>query len=231
MAVAELLMSQRRWGHTRARRFLATVPMSESKTIGSMTDRQRASLAEHALRLHTAAHRCGPLSERTEQYRLAVLRPWHQRPAARRLGQEAVRRPIRLATWAKWRCRACDHTDRPRAQGAFLRRCARRSSSCKRVARATRCTPGSSRSVHNRYPKNRRIVELPRTRIHNVSAAQWSANGVRARRPRPHRGRAASPSGPTSSASPSSACGCPSTSARGCARRSPRGGELDTSLP
>src|ERR1700722_18466677 len=46
MAVAELLMSQHRWGHTRARRFLATVPMTETKTIGSMTARQRHSLAE-----------------------------------------------------------------------------------------------------------------------------------------------------------------------------------------
>jgi hypothetical protein len=45
MAVAELLMSQRRWGHTRARRFLAGVPMTETKTIGSMTERQRLSLA------------------------------------------------------------------------------------------------------------------------------------------------------------------------------------------
>ncbi len=45
MAVAELLMSQRRWGHTRARRFLAGVPMTETKTIGSMTERQRRNLA------------------------------------------------------------------------------------------------------------------------------------------------------------------------------------------
>jgi hypothetical protein len=45
MAVAELLMSQRRWGHTRARRFLAGVPMTETKTIGSMTERQRQNLA------------------------------------------------------------------------------------------------------------------------------------------------------------------------------------------
>jgi hypothetical protein len=45
MAVAELLMSQRRWGHTRARRFLAAVPMTETKTIGSMTERQRHNLA------------------------------------------------------------------------------------------------------------------------------------------------------------------------------------------
>ncbi|MGA2469762.1 MAG: hypothetical protein ABSG64_03635 [Solirubrobacteraceae bacterium] len=45
MAVAELLMSQRRWGHTRARRFLAGIPMAETKTIGSMTDRQRQTLS------------------------------------------------------------------------------------------------------------------------------------------------------------------------------------------
>jgi hypothetical protein len=45
MAVADLLMSQRRWGQTRCRRFLAQVPMSETKTVGSMTDRQRQTLA------------------------------------------------------------------------------------------------------------------------------------------------------------------------------------------
>src|SRR5579872_6213715 len=46
MAVSELLMSQHRWGHTRARRFLATIPMTETKTIGSLTERQRQSLAD-----------------------------------------------------------------------------------------------------------------------------------------------------------------------------------------
>ena len=45
MAVGDLLMSQRRWGQTRCRKFLAQVPMSEKKTIGSMTDRQRHTLA------------------------------------------------------------------------------------------------------------------------------------------------------------------------------------------
>jgi hypothetical protein len=45
MAVADLLMSQRRWGQTRCRKFLARIPMSEKKTIGSMTDRQRRTLA------------------------------------------------------------------------------------------------------------------------------------------------------------------------------------------
>ena len=45
MAVGDLLMSQRRWGQTRCRKFLAQLPMSEKKTVGSMTDRQRRSLA------------------------------------------------------------------------------------------------------------------------------------------------------------------------------------------
>jgi hypothetical protein len=46
MMVSELLCAQRRWGSTRCRRFLACVPMSETKTIGSMTDRQRTAVAE-----------------------------------------------------------------------------------------------------------------------------------------------------------------------------------------
>ena len=45
MAVADLLTSQRRWGHTRVRKFLASVAMSENKTIGSMTERQRRAVA------------------------------------------------------------------------------------------------------------------------------------------------------------------------------------------
>jgi hypothetical protein len=45
MAVADLLMSQRRWGQTRCRKFLAQLAMPEKKTVGSMTDRQRHTLA------------------------------------------------------------------------------------------------------------------------------------------------------------------------------------------
>ena len=45
MAVGDLLMSQRRWGRTRCRKLLAEIPMSETKTLGSMTDRQRCALA------------------------------------------------------------------------------------------------------------------------------------------------------------------------------------------
>jgi hypothetical protein len=46
MTVSDLLTSQRRWGHTRCRKFLQCVPMSENKTVGSMTDRQRNALAQ-----------------------------------------------------------------------------------------------------------------------------------------------------------------------------------------
>ena len=46
MTISDLLTSQRRWGHTRCRKFLQCVPMSENKTVGSMTDRQRHALAQ-----------------------------------------------------------------------------------------------------------------------------------------------------------------------------------------
>ena len=46
MTIADLLMSQHRWGRTRCRRFLSSIPMVETKTIGSMTDRQRNELAK-----------------------------------------------------------------------------------------------------------------------------------------------------------------------------------------
>ncbi len=52
MAVSDLLVSQRRWGQTRCRKFLAQVPMSEKKTIGSMTQRQRAALAAMLTSVH-----------------------------------------------------------------------------------------------------------------------------------------------------------------------------------
>jgi hypothetical protein len=45
MTISDLLMSQHRWGRTRCRRFLTAIPMSETKTIGTMTERQRRELA------------------------------------------------------------------------------------------------------------------------------------------------------------------------------------------
>ncbi len=44
MTVSDLLLSQPRWGHTRCRKFLAGIPMSETKVISSMTERQRMAL-------------------------------------------------------------------------------------------------------------------------------------------------------------------------------------------
>jgi hypothetical protein len=45
MTIGDLLTSQRRWGATRCRRLLQAVPISESKTIGALTERQRHALA------------------------------------------------------------------------------------------------------------------------------------------------------------------------------------------
>ena len=41
MTLAELLTSQRRWGRTRARKFLLGLAMNENKRLGTLTSRQR----------------------------------------------------------------------------------------------------------------------------------------------------------------------------------------------
>lgn len=46
MTLAELLTSQRRWGRTRARKFLVPLSLSENKQLGTLTPRQRRLLAE-----------------------------------------------------------------------------------------------------------------------------------------------------------------------------------------
>jgi hypothetical protein len=45
MEIADLLLSQRRWGITRVRKFLAAIPISETKAIGTMTERQRLAVS------------------------------------------------------------------------------------------------------------------------------------------------------------------------------------------
>jgi hypothetical protein len=45
MTIFELLGSQHRWGSTRCRKFLVEIGLPETKTVGSMTDRQRRALA------------------------------------------------------------------------------------------------------------------------------------------------------------------------------------------
>ena len=45
MTVTELLLSQRGWGPRRAAKMMRSVSLSESKTLGSLTERQRLTLA------------------------------------------------------------------------------------------------------------------------------------------------------------------------------------------
>src|ERR1700712_4719419 len=45
MTVAELLTSQRRWGRTRARKFLLPLSLNENKQLGTLTPRQRSILS------------------------------------------------------------------------------------------------------------------------------------------------------------------------------------------
>ena len=45
MTLAELLTSQRRWGRTRARKFLLALAISENKRLGTLTERQRHLLS------------------------------------------------------------------------------------------------------------------------------------------------------------------------------------------
>lgn len=45
-AIGDLLMSQRRWGTTRCRKFLLRNQINENKTIGALTERQRRLLAK-----------------------------------------------------------------------------------------------------------------------------------------------------------------------------------------
>jgi hypothetical protein len=45
MTIAELLLSQRGWGPRRSTKMLRSVSLSEKKTLGSLTERQRVMLA------------------------------------------------------------------------------------------------------------------------------------------------------------------------------------------
>ena len=45
MSISELLMSQRRWGRTRCRKFLMSIGLPEAKPLSSLTERQRLTLA------------------------------------------------------------------------------------------------------------------------------------------------------------------------------------------
>src|SRR5690349_10131564 len=54
--LGELLISQRRWGITRCRKFLGRNQISEIKEIGKLTDRQRRLLAAQLRSCEPSAH-------------------------------------------------------------------------------------------------------------------------------------------------------------------------------
>jgi hypothetical protein len=89
MSLAELLTSQRRWGRTRARKFLLSLALSENKRLGTLTHRQRLMLANE-------------LSAKTgERYALAVLTDQPRRPPILKDSPpEARRKALRSATTA-----------------------------------------------------------------------------------------------------------------------------------
>jgi hypothetical protein len=60
MAIGDVLMSQRRWGGTSCRKFLAMFRITETKTIGSLTDRQRHALAAQLDAHASIEHECAP---------------------------------------------------------------------------------------------------------------------------------------------------------------------------
>jgi hypothetical protein len=53
MTVGELLRSQRRWGRTRARKFLFTLALNENRELGRLTERQRTMLARELEAKHS----------------------------------------------------------------------------------------------------------------------------------------------------------------------------------
>jgi hypothetical protein len=59
MPIAQLLASQRGWGDTRSRVFLAQLAMREDKPIGSLTERQRRAVASLLTRTVASAELLG----------------------------------------------------------------------------------------------------------------------------------------------------------------------------
>lgn len=55
MTISELLRSQRRWGRTRARKFLFNLSLNESRQLGRLTERQRMLIAAELQRRSPAA--------------------------------------------------------------------------------------------------------------------------------------------------------------------------------
>ena len=62
-SLGDLLMSQRRWGRTRCRKFLVQNEISEVKQVGTLTERQRRMLASKLARCDMDALQAQPYIE------------------------------------------------------------------------------------------------------------------------------------------------------------------------
>jgi len=56
MTISELLTSQRRWGRTRARKFLTPLSLNENKQLGTLTSRQRRLLSTELASRSAGSH-------------------------------------------------------------------------------------------------------------------------------------------------------------------------------
>jgi len=56
MTISELLTSQRRWGRTRARKFLTPLALNENKQLGTLTSRQRRLLSAELASRSAGSH-------------------------------------------------------------------------------------------------------------------------------------------------------------------------------
>lgn len=72
MTVAHLLMSQKRWGRTRCRKFLSAIPLTETKTVGSLTERQRHAVSQALDERPPSSHRSADESVGRREVRLAA---------------------------------------------------------------------------------------------------------------------------------------------------------------
>ena len=81
MPVGELLRSQRRWGRTRARKFLFSIAVNENRELGRLTSRQR-----DAARRRAGGQATQPRCDRLDR----AARAQHERSTGR-----APRRPPR----------------------------------------------------------------------------------------------------------------------------------------
>lgn len=79
--IAALLKAQRRWGDLRVRKFLGRIPMAEGKLVGTMTERQRATVVMELLTGNA----------RKEAVAAALAEKVKERPAVQRIGWRSER--------------------------------------------------------------------------------------------------------------------------------------------